>query len=245
MQSLMILNGVLCVILPVIGSFDDDFFKSLEKLDIDSKLREIDKAINSIDDDDSHRDFVPGSKKHDTKANKEETTLGDAVEMFADLFGNECIYKCKNGNQPKPKVGYKVSSNGCGSYGIKVDVDEIPGMEDCCHAHDHCYDTCNAQRTTCDKNFKQCLQNTCVKLKSSKAKKKVSDKDCRTAADLLYSATAALGCDPFLKSQENACSCGKLKEDIKSDESAKKASTTDKVNKDGKSKFTKGKKDEL
>ncbi|XP_045214820.2 group XIIA secretory phospholipase A2-like [Mercenaria mercenaria] len=134
--------------------------------------------------------------------------LGSAVEMLAGMFGGgECTYKCKNGNKPVAKAEHVPTSDGCGSSGIKIDTDDIPGAEDCCHEHDYCYDTCNSDRAKCDKEFKTCLHDTCNKLKTSKSKKKISYKDCKGTADIMYSGTLALGCDPFLKAQEKACHC--------------------------------------
>lgn len=58
----------------------------------------------------------------------------------------------------------------------QVDTDDVPGMEECCHEHDYCYDTCNSDRVTCDKDFKQCLHDICNKIKTSKTNKRVSYK---------------------------------------------------------------------
>jgi secretory phospholipase A2 len=216
MCSLALIFNLIWIFCLVDGKIDNSFLNDLDKMDIDSKLREIDKLISSIDNNEADVNFVPGSSKHKAGTSKpkagteNEETLGSAVEMLAEMFGGDCKYTCKNGNKPVQEPGHTPSSNGCGSYGIKVDVDDVPGMEDCCHKHDYCYDTCNSERVKCDKKFKACLQETCKKAQSSKSKK-VSDKDCRTAADLLYSASAALGCEPFLKAQEKACTCGKTK----------------------------------
>lgn len=194
-----------------------DFFSDLDKLDIDSKLREIDKAINSIDKEDSIADNLRGKTKQ-RATDEEDPTLGSAVEMLADIFGSECKYQCKNGNNPVAKAEHVPTSNGCGSSGIKIDTEDIPGIEDCCNSHDYCYDTCNTDRTTCDKEFKECLHDACKKIQSSN-KKKISHKDCKATADILYSGTAALGCDAFLKAQENSCSCKKTPKSDKSKKS--------------------------
>jgi hypothetical protein len=37
--------------------------------------------------------------------------------------------------------------------------------------------------------------------------------DCKGSADIMYGGTVALGCDAFLKAQENACSCSKSQSD--------------------------------
>lgn len=38
-------------------------------------------------------------------------------------------------------------------------------MTECCNTHDSCYETCNTDRDTCDNEFKNCLENMCVKKK--------------------------------------------------------------------------------
>ena len=44
--------------------------------------------------------------------------------------------------------------------------------------------------------------------------------DCKATSDLMYGGTVALGCDPFLKAQENACTCRQSQ--INSDKKFKK-----------------------
>lgn len=46
---------------------------------------------------------------------------------------------------PKPNRYYQPSSNGCGSLGLNINTEYLPAieMENCCNAHDICYDTCN------------------------------------------------------------------------------------------------------
>ncbi|KAL4239619.1 hypothetical protein ACF0H5_000428 [Mactra antiquata] len=203
MNNKMSFGNISCfiflILLQTLGCHGD-FFSDLDKLDIDSKLRAIDDVISSIDEDEPK----PSGRKR--KFNKAEDTLGDAVEALTDMFGEECNYKCENGNSPISKPGHVTSSNGCGSYGIKIDVEDLPGMETCCDNHDICYDTCNNKRKTCDKTFKTCLNNMCDKIKALQLSK-VSHKECKMAADMMYSGSVALGCDSYLKAQENACTC--------------------------------------
>lgn len=76
-----------------------DFFSDLDKLDIDSKLSEIDKAINSINrgDGDSVVNNIQAKSRGKVGKDDDDPTLGNAVEMLADLFGGDCKYQCKNG----------------------------------------------------------------------------------------------------------------------------------------------------
>ena len=54
---------------------------------------------------------------------------------------------------------------------MQFELDQLPEMTACCDVHDICYDTCNSDRVKCDKNFKQCLQDMCGKLKKQINKK--------------------------------------------------------------------------
>jgi hypothetical protein len=78
-----------------------DFFSDIEKLDIDAKLREIDKAINGIgkgEDPVIEKPRAKGRKSKPEDGSKEEEDFGSAVEMLAGMFGGgECKYQCKNG----------------------------------------------------------------------------------------------------------------------------------------------------
>ena len=67
-------------ILGLMNSCLCDFFSDLEKLDIDSQLREIDEMLEKLDDDND-----------DGFDNVFKKTVDD-------LVSGDCIYKCKNGN---------------------------------------------------------------------------------------------------------------------------------------------------
>ena len=58
---------------------------------------------------------------------------------------------------------YVPQSDGCGSLGMKISTEYLPAveMEQCCNAHDICYDTCNSDKELCDLDFKRCLYRYC------------------------------------------------------------------------------------
>lgn len=79
-------------------------------------------------------------------------------------------------------------------------------MEECCNAHDICYDTCNSDKELCDLDFKRCLYKYC----DSYEKSIVNDlvvKGCKGAAKMLFTGTLTLGCKSYLDSQARACFC--------------------------------------
>ncbi|XP_052775834.1 group XIIB secretory phospholipase A2-like protein [Mya arenaria] len=175
-----------------------DFFADLDKLDIDSKLQEIDRVLAAIDRDEDVDLDKKGSGKAGGEKNVggEDSDVGDALDALSSLLGGkaECKFTCPNGDVPKPRPGHRPSSNGCGSYGIQIDVDEIPGGTKCCDVHDKCYDTCNNDRATCDKKFKECLYDSCKGLRKTG---KISFKDCKAASDIMYSGANTFGCGSY------------------------------------------------
>jgi hypothetical protein len=67
--------------------------------------------------------------------------------------------------------------SGCGSFDITVDFskyDGLSGFNDCCNAHDICYNTCNTTKSVCDNTFYECL-NTAVTKSSVKPLKKLGN----------------------------------------------------------------------
>lgn len=161
-----------------------DFFSDLDKLDIDTQLREIDDMIEKLDDD---------------------SVFDDVLNTVDDLSKGDCKYGCKKGAKPVPREGHVPKSNGCGSFGIQLDTSALPQMTKCCDAHDHCYDTCNKDRDQCDNDFKKCLDDMCEKLKPDITKNQYEG--CKETANLIYGGTTALGCAPYLTAQEKACQC--------------------------------------
>ncbi|CAD5115962.1 DgyrCDS4892 [Dimorphilus gyrociliatus] len=134
--------------------------------------------------------------------------LGEGLKAIGDIAGiiggkvsdEKCSYSCPRGQKTVPRRGYTAHSNGCGAYGIQVEVFS-PEISQCCDVHDICYGTCNKKRSKCDKDFKNCIEKAC-KRKSSKKRS-----DCLINSQLLYAGAMALGCQAYLHSQEKACSC--------------------------------------
>ncbi|KAL8592683.1 hypothetical protein ACOMHN_037623 [Nucella lapillus] len=131
------------------------------------------------------------------------------MNTLFDYVGDEngCIYKCSNGGKPVKKPQHKPTANGCGSFGVKLDLTHVPAIERCCNEHDVCYDTCNRPKDTCDVDFKDCLTRTCKDFKKHVSRKFYEG--CQSTADLMYAATMALGCKPYKDSQRDACLCPK------------------------------------
>ena len=55
---------------------------------------------------------------------------------------NQCEFKCPNKDQtPWHPKDFEFTTNGCGSMGLKVQLD--PRIEGCCDTHDACYSGSN------------------------------------------------------------------------------------------------------
>ena len=70
---------LLCILERCLG----DFFSDLDKLDIDSQLREIDDMLEKLDDDSDDSDDL----------------LGSVSDTLDGLAGGPCKFKCKKGKQ--------------------------------------------------------------------------------------------------------------------------------------------------
>ncbi|CAG9773925.1 unnamed protein product [Ceutorhynchus assimilis] len=79
-------------------------------------------------------------------------------------------------------------------------------MEECCNAHDICYDTCNKDKEVCDIDFKRCLYKNCDGYSNSVGGQTVT-KACKGAAKMLFTGTLTLGCKSYMDSQKQACYC--------------------------------------
>ncbi|XP_063445589.1 group XIIA secretory phospholipase A2-like isoform X1 [Mytilus trossulus] len=144
------------------------------------------------------------------------TSFGEAIDGLADLAEGktiECKYKCRSGIKAIPHPDHTPTSNGCGSFGIEFDTGNLPQMTECCDVHDKCYDICNTDKETCDKDFRQCLLVMCGKLgddlnkEEAEVPKFMFGKGCEATAEIMYRGTLALGCSPYKKAQKNACLC--------------------------------------
>eukprot|EP01084_Bolivina_argentea_P262374 443659_1 len=108
---------------------------------------------------------------------------------------NTCEYHCPHEDEsPWNKKGHLFSSNGCGSMGIRVNLDSR--IEHCCDTHDACYSVCGISRDYCDMQFNKCIKKGCGK-----------DHECASSADMITMGTALFGCEPFLKTQRESCDC--------------------------------------
>lgn len=69
-----------------IRSSSGDFFSDLEKLDIDTQLREIDDMLDKLDDDGTD----------------------DALnfDYWSDFFSDKCVYRCRNGNNLRQTIDF-------------------------------------------------------------------------------------------------------------------------------------------
>ncbi|XP_064626034.1 group XIIA secretory phospholipase A2-like [Lineus longissimus] len=136
-----------------------------------------------------------------------EGSLEALDNILSSFQGDEaCEFKCPNeGEVKKPRPGHKPTSNGCGSFGIKLETSSLPEMTRCCDVHDFCYDTCGKVRADCDDQFQLCLYEMC------EAKKTTFTTDqyegCKMAAELMHGGTSSLGCHSYLESQKKACQC--------------------------------------
>lgn len=110
---------------------------------------------------------------------------------------------------PQRNKFYQSSADGCGSLGMKIDTEYLPAveMENCCNAHDICYDTCNKDKELCDLDFKRCLYNYCETHAETATVGSLVTKGCKAAAKLLSTGTLTLGCKSYLDSQERSCYC--------------------------------------
>ncbi|CAL4192874.1 unnamed protein product [Meganyctiphanes norvegica] len=130
------------------------------------------------------------------------------VENFIDsTIDEDCIYTCPRGKIMIPNPDHKPTSNGCGSFGVFYDREDLsrPEMADCCDEHDICYDLCGSEKEDCDRKFKRCLYNSCNVNEDSMDI--LTFKKCQGGAKLLYTATMALGCTSFREAQSKACIC--------------------------------------
>uniref|UniRef100_A0A182N256 Phospholipase A2 n=1 Tax=Anopheles dirus TaxID=7168 RepID=A0A182N256_9DIPT len=129
-------------------------------------------------------------------------------EVFDAAVEENCVYKCPGDVTPTRNKFYIPQSDGCGSLGMKIDTEYLPAveMEQCCNAHDICYDTCNSDKELCDLDFKRCLYRYC----DDYEKNVVGDivvKGCKAAAKMLFTGTLTLGCKSYLDSQQRCCYC--------------------------------------
>ncbi|KAL1441213.1 hypothetical protein MTO96_031261 [Rhipicephalus appendiculatus] len=139
--------------------------------------------------------------------------LNTVEDVLKDSKEPGCAYKCPDGSLPKPKIGYKADSNGCGAYGFQMEAKELPHkeMNSCCHKHDLCYGTCLADKDECDARFLSCLDIVCDK-KAGRSHKDRNSQGCKAAARAFYTGSQYLGCKAYKDAQKQACYCAKKHE---------------------------------
>ncbi|XP_065182617.1 group XIIA secretory phospholipase A2-like [Sycon ciliatum] len=141
--------------------------------------------------------------------------LSGLLSLFGGAMGGAggsgCTHSCPNGHSPVERAGHTPRHNGCGTDFFRVDVSEYPDFEKCCNKHDICYDTCDggsaSGRGVCDKDFEKCMKKTCTRYKKAGVLRGKEVSQCKSTADMMYAGVVAMGCDPYLESQRDACEC--------------------------------------
>ncbi|MDP2435599.1 MAG: hypothetical protein Q8P67_07640 [archaeon] len=117
-----------------------------------------------------------------------------------------CQFQCPDGGTPVARKEHLPSTNGCGTFGIKVGTEFH--FEPCCDDHDLCYDTCGRgkaqHKQRCDERFGTCMLRYCQDSFGSSAERL---KSCTGAANLFKMGTVGFGCGAYLTSQQSACQC--------------------------------------
>ncbi|XP_012714684.2 group XIIB secretory phospholipase A2-like protein isoform X1 [Fundulus heteroclitus] len=142
-------------------------------------------------------------------------TVHGYFDSLVELVGGHngvCQYRCRYGELPLPRPGYKHQEpNGCSSSLVGIQVNAafdmgIPAMTQCCNQLDMCYETCGVDKYDCDARFRSCLHSICSDLKKSLGfVSKVQA--CESMADALYNTVWTLGCRPYMNSQRASCVC--------------------------------------
>ncbi|XP_038060242.1 group XIIA secretory phospholipase A2-like [Patiria miniata] len=156
-------------------------------------------------------------------------TVAKAAKLLSgDIdFGEEedCEFVCKNGATPRKKIGYVPEDNGCGAYGLKVDLSKLPQMEQCCTSHDRCYGQCGMEKETCDLRFSQCLEKVCNRLLKTMGLTDEESEGCMMTVQLMYMTVLELGCQAYLDAQRQACICKLTADDNRTGHSGAKRKT--------------------
>lgn len=129
--------------------------------------------------------------------------------FLSSPFLNECQFSCPNKKIPRQNPKHISDPNGCGSYGMQFDFEQLDamGFTDCCNIHDTCYDTCINDKNDCDREFKKCLFNKCKILKKTFSFQPKVGEIFEETARLGYLAVQKFGCLAYGKSQKLSCLC--------------------------------------
>ncbi|CAM1304269.1 PLA2G12A (predicted) [Pycnogonum litorale] len=135
------------------------------------------------------------------------TGLETVSGIIDSAIDEDCEFACPEGTRMKKNVFHEPVSNGCGSFGISLDAENLPvkTMTKCCDQHDLCYSVCFSDRDICDLKFKKCLYGSCKVDENDISS--LDHKQCKAVAKMLYLGTLALGCKAFQNAQEDACVC--------------------------------------
>ena len=87
---------------------------------------------------------------------------------------------------------------------LKLELFEAtyPGLRDCCFEHDICYGTCSKTKKECDDVLSDCMDLYCHSMDTERHRK-----SCNVASNLMDTSVEKLGCESYLKLQEEACDC--------------------------------------
>jgi hypothetical protein len=137
--------------------------------------------------------------------------MAEAFNFFDPSSRKGCEHVCPPEQVPffRDEVRHSHStaplftSNGCGSAGIRIGVEEH--LTDCCHVHDACYSICGIQRNFCDEQFAKCLKRAGCKRLASKGGNAVER--CESNVKMLSTGVSLFGCDAFRTTQMDMCSC--------------------------------------
>jgi len=153
-----------------------------------------------------------GQRQGQEQAQGHEPDFEDEAEMeklFAkhgfDDFKKRGGVMC-HGGMASVQSAAPMESNGC----TGADFIQISGQEDftyCCDIHDACYQTCNVPRKKCDSDFKKCMHNLCDTTFAANS-------ECRSAANMYYTATSLLGASFYEDSQGGHCECKDMRASV-------------------------------
>ena len=127
--------------------------------------------------------------------------------------------KCPPGQMSVPNPAHIPASNGCGGAGLLgALIPEKPWgaiFSDACNKHDICYDTCNSDRSNCDREFKEDLRVACylkyVPMVWPERELTVIEslnlKICLETAAIYVNAVTKKGESYYYSAQDNACIC--------------------------------------
>lgn len=132
-------------------------------------------------------------------------------EQYGALQKYPIVYlgRCPN---RVPRAGFKPEPNGCGTTDKPVDPTDLAqgkggkaNFTSACNNHDVCYDTCNSDRSVCDKKFLDEMYGECAR-KYAKGSKALTH--CiGVAKNFFYAGARTFGGSAWDSAQQKACQC--------------------------------------